>query len=308
MLSERSLERKIRLIDVTLRDGGYTNAHTINEHDLRSIYRAASTIPTDYCEVGYYKPAKNYDPSTPVLFSSPELLSTLCKVASKPLSLMVHTAKTPPSSYDNLVGRGINLGLVRLVFNNVNRSDIEKHAQKLNDLSVPFSINFTRVSEFSLVDVLKAAGMAVEVGAKYFYVADSNSSLYPVDVRRIISAVQDEVSIELGFHGHNALHMALVNSMTAINCGASIVDASMGGIGKNGGNLPMELLLLYLDNKKVVRVDSDVVEEYRELAFTTISEVGSALSVDEIIRSLNDLNMDVYREYKEGLRMQQAVT
>jgi 4-hydroxy 2-oxovalerate aldolase len=45
------------------------------------------------------------------------------------------------------------------------------------------------------------------------------------------------------------LSLAFVNSLIAISEGISILDASLGGIGKGGGNLGLEAITLYLNRR-----------------------------------------------------------
>ena len=52
--------------------------------------------------------------------------------------------------------------------------------------------------------------------------------------------------VKLGFHGHDNLGMALANTLTAIEEGVDIVDATVTGMGRGAGNLRTELLLTVL--------------------------------------------------------------
>ena len=41
----------------------------------------------------------------------------------------------------------------------------------------------------------------------------------------------DGLSVPVGFHGHNNLGMAVINSVAAVNAGASIIDGTIRGFG-----------------------------------------------------------------------------
>ena len=58
----------------------------------------------------------------------------------------------------------------------------------------------------------------------------------------------------MGFHGHNNLEMALGNTITAINEGCEIVDATITGMGRGAGNLRTELLMIYLNKKGNINI------------------------------------------------------
>ena len=62
--------------------------------------------------------------------------------------------------------------------------------------------------------------------------------------------VKSKSDVKIGFHGHNNLELALINTLTAIDCGADIVDATVTGMGRGAGNLKTELLLTALNSRK----------------------------------------------------------
>jgi 4-hydroxy 2-oxovalerate aldolase len=89
----------------------------------------------------------------------------------------------------------------------------------------------------------------VDEVADYFYMVDSFGGVYPQDVKDTIALVRSKTNVKLGFHGHNNLEMALANTLTAIDEGIDIVDATVTGMGRGAGNLKTELLLTVLNAK-----------------------------------------------------------
>lgn len=97
--------------------------------------------------------------------------------------------------------------------------------------------------------------------------------MYPQDVKESIQLVKAQTSVKLGFHGHNNLELALINTLTAIGLGDDIVDSTITGMGRGAGNLKTELLLTALNANgeldfdfnalsKVVDVFSMLQKEY----------------------------------------------
>jgi 4-hydroxy 2-oxovalerate aldolase len=69
----------------------------------------------------------------------------------------------------------------------------------------------------------------------------------PDDVTDRISTLVDGLSIPVGFHGHNNLGMAVINSVTAVNAGATIIDGTIRGFGAGAGNTQLEVLVAVFD-------------------------------------------------------------
>lgn len=57
--------------------------------------------------------------------------------------------------------------------------------------------------------------------------------------------------MEIGFHAHNNLSMAVANSYTAIQAGASIVDGTILGFGAGAGNCQLDALIALLQKEGI---------------------------------------------------------
>jgi 4-hydroxy 2-oxovalerate aldolase len=78
-------------------------------------------------------------------------------------------------------------------------------------------------------------------GASAIVFMDSTGSFLPEDVytrvKRLVS-----LNVPIGFHGHNNMHLAVANSLAAIDAGAAIIDVTMKGFGAGAGNTPLEIM------------------------------------------------------------------
>jgi 4-hydroxy 2-oxovalerate aldolase len=68
------------------------------------------------------------------------------------------------------------------------------------------------------------------------------------------------LNVPIGFHGHNNLQLAVANSLTAIECGAQIIDVTVRGFGAGAGNTPLEVMLFLHDEN--TKIDKNKVLEY----------------------------------------------
>jgi 4-hydroxy 2-oxovalerate aldolase len=99
---------------------------------------------------------------------------------------------------------------------------------------------------------------------------DSYGGVYPQDVKDTIQLVRSYIpDVPLGFHGHNNMELALINTLTAIEEGCEMVDATITGMGRGAGNVKTELLLTALNAQGKVEVDfnplSKIVDGFTDL-------------------------------------------
>ena len=99
-------------------------------------------------------------------------------------------------------------------------------------------------------------------------VVDSFGAMYPHHVRYLIRKYKNWLRADqkVGVHLHNNQQTAFANAIAAIDEGVDFVDASISGMGRGAGNVPLELLLMYLDDEKHdVRPILALVSEYIEM-------------------------------------------
>lgn len=83
-------------------------------------------------------------------------------------------------------------------------------------------------------------------GANGVIIMDSAGASTPEMVKRTISTLKNGLNIEIGFHAHNNLGLAVSNTYVALTEGATIVDGTIRGFGAGAGNCPLEALVALL--------------------------------------------------------------
>jgi 4-hydroxy 2-oxovalerate aldolase len=91
-----------------------------------------------------------------------------------------------------------------------------------------------------------------DYGADGVFLMDSAGSSTPELVKSTISELVNTLSIEVGFHAHNNLGIAVSNSYIAIQEGATLIDGTISGFGAGAGNLQLESLIALLEKSDYV--------------------------------------------------------
>ncbi|MBM7396538.1 isopropylmalate/homocitrate/citramalate synthase [Pseudomonas sp. M5] len=154
------------------------------------------------------------------------------------------------------------------------------------DLKV--SANVTHVTQLAPAAISELCLRAEAAGADVIAFADSNGSMIPADVERLISRISRRVLVPLGFHAHNNLSLALSNAIAAMEAGAEYIDTSICGMGKGAGNLHLGMFIAYLQ-RAGLRSRYDLVE-----ALTLSQRTAEQVPVSHIPPSLLDIITGTY--------------
>lgn len=96
-------------------------------------------------------------------------------------------------------------------------------------------------------ELVVQAKIMEKYGAQAIIIMDSTGTYMPSDVAERIKALCENLSIPVGFHGHNNLSLSVANSLVAVENGASIIDACICGFGAGAGNTPLEIIIPVLE-------------------------------------------------------------
>jgi 4-hydroxy 2-oxovalerate aldolase len=91
--------------------------------------------------------------------------------------------------------------------------------------------------------LVEQAKLMESYGADSVYVVDSAGYLLPDQVRERIRALKQSIGVNVGFHGHNNLSLAMANTLAAIEEGATRIDGSVRCLGAGAGNTQTEVLV-----------------------------------------------------------------
>lgn len=116
---------------------------------------------------------------------------------------------------------------------------------------------------------------AIEAGAKRVCVCDTCGHATPEGARnvtRFVKELVDELGADVGvdWHGHRDRGLGLVNTLAAMEGGATRLHATALGVGERTGNTEMDLLLVNLKLSGVIDNDLSKLGEYCSVAAEAI--------------------------------------
>ena len=273
------VNKPIRLTEVCLRDGSHVVAHQFTEQQVRDVVRGLDDAGMHYIEVshgdGLGGSTFQYGKS---LVNEMKLIEAAVAACTKS---KVAVLLIPGIGTVHELKQANDLGarLVR-VATHVTEADVSaQHMSKARELGME-TVGFLMMAHSAPVEKLVEQAKKMEsYGAEAVYITDSAGALLPHEVRERVRALRQSLQIEVGFHAHNNLSMAVANTVVAIEEGATRIDGSVRCLGAGAGNTQTEVLLAVLD-----RMGIDVSIDLYKMMDVAENIVGPLLPGSQEIR------------------------
>jgi len=253
----RKSEQKNRLylFDTTLRDGAQTQGVDFSVEDKRLISGLLDELGLDYIEGGY--PGAN--PTDTSFFSErPPLKSAkftafgMTKRAGRSASNDPGLAQILDADTDAvcLVAKSWDFH-VRVALGITNEENLESIADSVKAIAGRGREPMIDCEHFfdgykaNPAYALSCITTALDAGARWAVLCDTNGATLPHEVSRIVGEViASGVSGDnLGIHAHNDTENAVANTLAAIRAGVRQVQGTLNGLGERCGNANMVSLI-----------------------------------------------------------------
>ena len=267
---EKLIVGAMRFLDCTLRDGGYYTNWDFSRPVVETYLKCINVLPVETIEVGYRSLPKKEYLGQYFYCPRPTLEHIRALAPAKKIAIMFNEKEVSPAEAAKLLEPVKDLvDIVRLAVQPERFEKAVALATAIRDhgFSVAFNLMYMSkvVKDDSVLSKLTQLNGVVDT----FSLVDSYGGVYPEDVRNTVRKVKPLLKMDIGFHGHNNLELAFINSITAMEEGCAIVDGTVTGMGRGAGNLKTELFLTWLSDRRHMKVDynalSQVVSEFEKL-------------------------------------------
>ncbi len=244
-------DKKIELLDCTIRDGGYVNNWDFDKKLVKETYRALSKAGVDIVELGYHGTEKYFDKNKYGVFRfcHPQDINEVCaSIDGANVALMVDHGKYEVT--DLAQYKETPVKLIRSAFHKDKFRAALENLVKIKKMGFAVSANFMGYVSYSEKERKELLSLLKDIPLDYAYVSDTYGSMFPHQLADFFGPLLEIKHIKWGFHSHNNLQMAFANSLAAIDAGATVVDGTIYGMGRGAGNLPTEIMLAYLHRQQ----------------------------------------------------------
>lgn len=240
--------KQILISDSTLRDGNHACAHQLSIEQIAIYAEAADKAGVPIVEVGH---GNGLGASSLQVGLCKEMDKDMLETARKHLTkskLGIHVIPGFATIKRDLVNAiDIGVDVIRIASHCTEADITQRHLGYVRERGKE-AYGVLMMSHMASASVLVEEAQKMELyGAEGIVIMDSAGAYLPSDVQEKISALVSALKVPVGFHAHNNLGMAVANSITAIESGAKILDATARGFGAGAGNTQLEVLVAVLE-------------------------------------------------------------
>lgn len=276
----------VKLIDCTLRDGGYHNLWNFSQKFAEETINTLVSSGVIDIEIGFRKP-NSKEKSSEGIFANLDLnrLNKIKLPLSTNIGIMINAS-------DYMNGSQIDVSLIeesfptkesKLKFIRIaaDKEDIPKLVETKNyleGLGYEFHVNLMRINTLFNENLLSKLGVAAieeifDIGIENLTLADTYGIMRGNELIQLITKVKETGEINLGLHMHNNLGLATSNSIIGLEAGISMLDSTLTGMGRGPGNLRTEFIvdeITYMNKSK--KYDSKNLLGYTAKVFEPLKD------------------------------------
>jgi 4-hydroxy-2-oxovalerate/4-hydroxy-2-oxohexanoate aldolase len=236
---------KIKVHDMSLRDGMHPKRHQITLEQMKSISQGLDAAGVPLIEVthgdGLGGASVNY--GFPAATDEQYLRAVIPGLKTAKVSALLLPGI---GTVDHLrMAADCGVHTIRVATHCTEADVSEQHIALSRKMGLD-TVGFLMMAHMVEPNkILEQALLMESYGANCLYVTDSAGYMLPDDVTARIGLLRDKLKpeTEIGFHGHHNLSMGVANSLAAVEAGARRIDGACGGLGAGAGNTPTEVFV-----------------------------------------------------------------
>lgn len=258
------MNKKIELLDCTLRDGAYIVESRFGTPAIKGIIKKMQDANVDIIECGWLKNGEHEEGST--FYHVPEDLTRYLYGKSKRATYvaMIDWDRYNTDLLPQCDGRTIDA--IRVVFPYEKYKEGITVGEKIKEKGYRVYYQAANTLAYSEEELIRLAHEVNKVKPESLSVVDTFGAMYSDDLERIVAVLDRELDtdIKLGFHSHNNQQLSFALSIRFVELlmkseRAMVVDASLCGMGRGAGNTTTELIAGYLNRKYQCNYDMNVI-------------------------------------------------
>lgn len=264
----------VNILDCTLRDGGYVNNWEFGYEHIKYIRSKLEECRTDVIELGFMR-NETYNPDR-AIFNSVQQVSDIIgkKKDGYIYSTLIEMANYfPPEMLPKRTAQGPDA--IRYSFWMRCLDEAYEYASQIVSKGYLLGIQPTRVEQYSRQQFADMCERFSKLKPYAIYIVDTFGLLTKEQLCMYAEVADEHVGpgILIGYHAHNNMQQAFSNATTFVEMDLrhdKILDASVLGMGRGAGNLNLEMICNYLNEKENQRFNMSSIYDIWDHSLSAI--------------------------------------
>ena len=274
-----------KLLDCTLRDGGYVNDWNFGHDNIIEVFERLVSAGIEFIEIGFLDERRKFDINRTIMPNTESANKIFAGIDKKNAAVLAmidygtcNLKNIQPAAETFIDG-------IRVIFKENLMYDALDFCKKLKDLGYLVFAQMVSVTTYTDEKLKEYAFQTNKIMPFATSMVDTYGLLDDEQLRHIFSVLDKylDPQIKEGFHAHNNFQLGYANAKSFLEVNTKrdiLVDGTLYGMGKSAGNAPIELLMMYMNEKEKASYD-----------------------VSQALEAIENVIMDIYRKQYWGYNM-----
>ncbi|MBQ5383301.1 MAG: aldolase catalytic domain-containing protein, partial [Treponema sp.] len=236
---------KVKLLDCTLRDGGYLNDWNFGKKAIKGTAERIAQTGVEFFEIGFIKEVP-FDENRTVFPSVESIVPFITPKSPSMTYLGMIDCKCPPPldsipDYD-----GTSVDGLRVIFKKDRIDFAYDYCREIKKKGYKLFVQFVGTDSYSDIEFVETIQKFNSIMPYAMSIVDTFGTIKRKQFLRLVYLADNnmEKNITLGYHAHNNLQQAFGNAVTMVEMNLNreiCIDACVFGMGRGAGNLNLEL-------------------------------------------------------------------
>lgn len=255
--------RDIKLLDCTLRDGGYVNDWEFGHDHLCSIFQRLADTNVDFIEVGFLDERRPFDINRSIMPNT-RSADRIYGGLNKKRAIVMGMIDYGTCSLENIQdAEDTFIDGIRVIFKKHIMREAMGFCAALKEKGYIVFSQLVSMTSYHDDELMELIQLVNEVKPYAVSMVDTYGLMTPEILKHYFTLLNRyvDVSVCIGFHAHNNFQLGFANVMSMVEYTAAdseeklqnqrsfLVDGTLFGMGKSAGNAPLELIAMYLNEK-----------------------------------------------------------
>lgn len=236
----------MKILDTTIRDGSYAIDFKFSCDDVTDIAGKLEQLGFEYIEIGHGQGLHASSPEHGIALHSDIEYMEAARSVLKNSKFGFFCIPGIADLEDLHVAREHGVSFVRVGVNADQPETAKECIAEAKKLGMTVMANFMKSYIITPEKFAENATLVENYGADCVYIVDSAGCMFPEELGEYYDAVKRKSNIQVGYHGHNNLGLAVSNSIYCAEKGFDFIDCSLQGLGRSLGNASTEMVVMAL--------------------------------------------------------------